>query len=444
MAHAAPSDIAQVSDLAPTAVAERALRKNAWRLLPFLAFASFVHYMDRTNIAFAALSMNRDLGLTAAEFGTAASIFYVGYVLAAIPSALLMYRCGARRWLACIMVCWGLGAAAKALATGPAGLSAIRFIEGVAQAGFFPGVIYYLTQWFPARRRARALAWFLVSIPVSAVIGGPVAVVLLQLDGVHGLEGWQWLFLIEGLPTVALGFATLFILVDGPQDAAWLTDVEQSAVLAAIAEEPRLGLQSLTMALQDKRTYIMAAIFFLLILGILGPAYWMPLILKSHGLSDMQVGWASAGPYLIAAIAMVAVGRIMDQTGGHILYLALACIVSAVGFALSVRYNALAPALIGLTIALAGLGAARPAFFSIPPKFLTGVAAAGGLAFINSAGNLGGVVGPFLVGWLKDATGSFRAGLYGLAGALALAALLTLVLQAVMTGRPRRRARSSP
>jgi MFS family permease len=422
-------------------VAERVLTKNAWRLLPLLAFASFVHYMDRTNIAFAALSMNRDLGLTAAEFGTAASIFYLGYVLVSVPSALAMYRFGARRWLACIMVCWGLGAALKALVTGPATLSTIRFIEGAAQAGFFPGVIYYLTLWFPAQYRARALAWFLVSIPASAVIGGPVSVTLLRMDGLLGLSGWRWLFLIEGLPTVLFGLIALRVLVDKPMDAAWLTGEERSELLTVIEDEPRVGRRSFMIALRDKRTSLLAAIFFLLILGVLGPAYWMPLILKSHGLSDTQVGWVSAGPYLVAAGAMVLSGRLMDRTGGQVFYLAGACLIAAAGFAFSVFYDALLPALIGLTIALAGLGAARPAFFSIPPQFLTGIAAAGGLALINSAGSLGGVVGPFAVGWLKDATGSFRAGLYSLAGALVLAALLTFVFGAFarvpLSGRSR-------
>jgi MFS transporter, ACS family, tartrate transporter len=421
-------------------VAERVLTKNAWRL-PLLAFASFVHYMDRTNIAFAALSMNRDLGLTAAEFGTAASIFYLGYVLVSVPSALAMYRFGARRWLACIMVCWGLGAALKALVTGPATLSTIRFIEGAAQAGFFPGVIYYLTLWFPAQYRARALAWFLVSIPASAVIGGPVSVTLLRMDGLLGLSGWRWLFLIEGLPTVLFGLIVLRVLVDKPMDAAWLTGEERSELLTVIEDEPRVGRRSFMIALRDKRTSLLAAIFFLLILGVLGPAYWMPLILKSHGLSDTQVGWVSAGPYLVAAGAMVLSGRLMDRTGGQVFYLAGACLIAAAGFAFSVFYDALLPALIGLTIALAGLGAARPAFFSIPPQFLTGLAAAGGLALINSAGSLGGVVGPFAVGWLKDATGSFRAGLYSLAGALVLAALLTFVFGAFarvpLSGRSR-------
>src|SRR3954469_14907385 len=296
MVSAASSDIGQGSDpsLALSAVSERALRKNAWRLLPFLAFASFVHYMDRTNIAFAALSMNRDLGLTAAEFGPAASIFYFGYVLVSVPSSLAVYRYGARRWLACIMICWGLGAAAKALVTGPATLSTIRFIEGAAQAGFFPGVIYYLTLWFPPQYRARALAWFLVSIPVSAVIGGPVAVTLLQMDGVLGLSGWRWLFLIEGLPTVVFGLIALYVIVDGPKDAGWLTGEERRELLTVIADEPPVGRQSFLVALRDKRTSGLAAVFFLLILGVLGPAYWMPLILKSHGLSDAQVGWVSA------------------------------------------------------------------------------------------------------------------------------------------------------
>jgi MFS transporter, ACS family, tartrate transporter len=415
-------------------VSEQAVEKNAWRLLPFLTFAAFVHYMDRTNIAFAALSMNRDLGLTATEFGTASSTFYLGYVLVAIPSSIAMYRYGARRWLACIMICWGLGAAMKAFAIGPATLSSIRFIEGAAQAGFFPGVIYYLTLWFPAQYRARALAWFLVSIPASAVIGGPVAVTLLHMNGILGLYGWQWLFLIEGLPTILFGIIALYILADEPKQAAWLTEPERHAFLTLIADEPRTGRRFFVVALRDKRTLVLAVILFLLILGVLGPAYWMPLILKSHGLSDTQVGWASAGPYLIASLAMILSGRILDRTGAHVPYLVIACLLSAAGFAFSVLYDALFPALIGLTIALAGLGAARPAFFSIPPRFLTGMAAVGGLAVINSAGNLGGVAGPFIIGWLKDTTGSFVVALYSLAGALALAALLTFLLAASSRG----------
>src|SRR3954453_11207159 len=441
MTSAGRLDIGQGSDPSQvlSAASERAFEKNAWRLLPFLTFASFVHYMDRTNIAFAALSMNRELGLTATEFGAAASIFYLGYVVLSVPSSLVMYRCGARRWLACIMICWGLGAAAKAFAVGPATLGSIRFIEGAAQAGFFPGVIYYLTLWFPAQYRARALAWFLVSIPASAVIGGPVSVTLLRMDGLLGLSGWRWLFLIEGLPTVLFGLIALRVLVDKPMDAAWLTGEERSELLTVIEDEPRVGRRSFMIALRDKRTSLLAAIIFLLILGVLGPAYWMPLILKSHGLSDTQVGWVSAGPYLVAAGAMVLSGRLMDRTGGQVFYLAGACLIAAAGFAFSVFYDALLPALIGLTIALAGLGAARPAFFSIPPQFLRGLAAAGGLALINSAGSLGGVVGPFAVGWLKDATGSFRAGLYSLAGALVLASLLTLVLRALVRGPPKSR-----
>jgi ACS family tartrate transporter-like MFS transporter len=436
MTSAGRLDIGQGSDPSQvlSAASERAFEKNAWRLLPFLTFASFVHYMDRTNIAFAALSMNRELGLTATEFGAAASIFYLGYVVLSVPSSLVMYRCGARRWLACIMICWGLGAAAKAFAVGPATLGSIRFIEGAAQAGFFPGVIYYLTLWFPAQYRARALAWFLVSIPASVVIGGPVAVTLLQMDGILGLYGWQWLFLIEGLPTIFFGIIAFYILADGPEHASWLTEQERQALVSEIADELRTGRRFFVVALRDKRTLILAAICFLLILGVLGPAYWMPLILRSHGLSNTEIGWVSAGPYLIASLTMIMSGRILDRTRAHVLYLAIACLLSAAGFAFSVLYDGLFPALVGLTIALAGLGAARPAFFSIPPRFLSGTAAAGGLAVINSAGNLGGVAGPFVIGWLKDATGSFVVALYSLAGALVLAALLTFFLAAFPKG----------
>ena len=417
------------------ALLQSATRKNLLRVVPILAIAYFFNYIDRTNVGFAALTMNKALGLSNAQFGAAAGMFFIGYCLLEVPSNLILYRVGARRWLARIMISWGVLSAATALVTGPQSFYAVRALTGAAEAGFFPGVLFYLSTWFPVESRVRVLSWFLVAIPLSSVVGGPLSVGILQMQGALELHGWQWLFILEGAPAIIMGVVTLLLLRDDPKDAAWLTPDERGALLAALERErtsrPRKDFLG---ALRDGKVWLLTAILFSYWLGINGIGIWLPLILKGHALSDLQVGFLSAVPYLIASIVMIFWARYMDRTGQHLANLAVTCLVAAAGFAFSVLFASLLPAVIGITFAVIGLSSARPAFYSLPSRYLTG-AAAGGMAFINAIGSLSGYVSPWIMGVLKDATGSFDSGLIGLAIMLVVSAALTWWLR-VLTRAP--------
>ncbi|MBV8488841.1 MAG: MFS transporter [Planctomycetaceae bacterium] len=413
-------------------VLQSAIRKNLVRVVPILAIAYFFNYIDRTNVGFAALRMNQDIGLSNAEFGAAAGLFFVGYCLLEVPSNLALYRFGARRWLARIMISWGLLSAATAFVIGPTSFYVVRILCGAAEAGFFPGVVYYLSTWFPQRDRVRVLAWFLVAIPLSSVVGGPLSVAVLQMGGIAGLKGWQWLFIIEGLPACIMGLITLSMLRDRPDQATWLSQAERSALHDALAEEmARRPKKNLLAALRDRKVLILTGILFSYWIGINGVAIWLPLLLKGHGLSDVAIGWLSALPYLIGAGAMMIWARHMDRTGQHMLNLALACLLSAAGLAFSIVFASLVPTLIGISLGVIGLSSVRPAFYSLPSRYLTGAAAAGGIAFINSVGSLGGYVGPWMVGLLKDWTQSFTPGMLAMSAMLVVAALLTWLLRTV-------------
>lgn len=389
-----------------------ACRKNACRLLVVLAIAYVVNYLDRNSIAYAGLTMNKALGLTARQFGLAAGLTTVSYALLEIPSNLFMQRIGARLWLSRIMISWGIAAAAGALVIGPYSLCASRLVLGAAEAGFFPGVLLYLSAWFPSRYRTRVFAWFLLGIPVSSLIGGPAAGLLLGMHGWLHLAGWQWIFLAEGVPAAVLGVLTYCLLVDHPRDAKWLSPAERDALLAALATERRHRVQhDFAAALRDVRVLSLTAIQFGFTLGSYGIGIWLPLILKEHRLSNLQVGLLSAPPYLAAALAMLLWARRADRNAAQVLNLTLACVLGAAGLMGSVLSSDLTLRLAALTLALIGVTSARAIFWAIPPRFLVGAAAAGGLAFINSVGTLGGFFGPFLMGWLKDVTGSFDGGL---------------------------------
>lgn len=419
------------------AALQRALKKATTRLIPLAALGYLFNYIDRTNVGFASLTMNADLGLTATQFGLAAGIFYFGYCLVEVPSNLALHRFGARRWLARIMMSWGVLSAATAFVHDANSFYVVRFLTGIAEAGFFPGIIYYLSIWFPVAYRARILAWFMVAIPLSSVVSGPLSAWLLTLDGAYGLHGWQWLFLIEGLPAVLLGVVTLFLLSDSPSKASWLTDEERGALMSKIASESA-GHQPMSVlaALKDVRVLLLCVIYFCFLVGVLGVAIWLPQILKEHGLTTMQIGFVSTLPYLAACIGMVAWARLVDRSKNYRRHYVIACLLAAAGFGFSVVFESLVPSMVGLIIAVVGMNSARAPFFSIPPKFLTGAAAAGGVALINSFGNLGGFLGPYAVGWLRDTTGSFSAGLYALTGMLFLSALLAMTLN--ITQAPRR------
>jgi ACS family tartrate transporter-like MFS transporter len=413
-AHAVTRDATRTT----AAAEDRVFVKIAWRLMPLLIAGYILNYLDRNNVGFAALTMNRELGLNATQFGRASGIFFLGYCFFELPSNIALYRVGPRIWLARIMITWGLVSAATIFATGPMSLYLLRFLLGVAEAGFFPGVAFYLGTWFPSEYRTRMIAWFMVAVPLSAVVAGPLSGELLQMDGIAGLAGWKWLFLLQGLPVVAIG----------------LTDRERQVVHDRLGNERReREVRHLGAALKDVRVLILAGVQLGFLVGSYGVGLFLPQIIKLGSLSNRQVGFVSSACYIVATIGMVAWASQVDRRGGKIVNLTLACLVSAVGFVGAIVSSNFWVSLMGVTVALTGINAARGIFWTIPPRFLTGMAAAGGLAFINSIGTMGGFVGPNVMGWLTDRTGSYTAGLAAMSVFLLIATGLSWSLRWFVT-----------
>jgi ACS family tartrate transporter-like MFS transporter len=409
---------------------ERILRKNAFRLLPVLTLAYMINYLDRTNISFAALTMNKDIGLSAAQYGRGAGIFFLAYCAFEVPSNLALYRFGARLWIARIMITWGLLSIGMVFVGGAWSFYIMRFLLGLAEAGFFPGVAFYLAFWFPAQYRARILAGFLVAIPFSTVVGAPLSGLLLELDGTFGLAGWKWLLIIEGLPAVIFGFVVAYVLADRPETAGWLDGQEKETLARMLAAEPRERVRSgILDAMRDPRVIICALVQFGFTLGSYGILFWLPQIIKASGLPNLTVSVLTAIPYAFATAAMIWWALVVDKSGKKISNLILTCGLGAVGLVISVLSDSLAIGLLGLTIALVGITSARAVFWTIPPRFMTGVGAASGLALINSIGVMGGYFGPELMGTLKDLTGGYLAGLLTMAGFLAASTLLAASLR---------------
>ena len=420
----------------PGATATSRVRR---RLIPFLFLLYVVAYLDRVNIGFAALDMNRDLGFSAAVYGFGSGIFFLSYFLFEVPSNLALARVGARVWIARIMASWGLISAAMVFVHDATSFYVLRFLLGAAEAGFFPGVIYYLTHWFPARERAHAVALFLTATAIAGVIGGPLSSALLLLDGAWGLRGWQWLFLVEGLPAVLLAPVVLAFLTDRPEEATWLTGAERrwlAAEMTRDAEAAPSAHTSFGAAARDPRLWRLAAIYGCQIVAFYGVGFWLPQIVQGlSGYPSALVALVSAVPYVAAAVGMVAVGASSDRSGERRWHVAGPALVGTLGFVLT----AAGPAHVWwsvATLSLAALGvySALGPFWAIPAVLLRGSAAAGGIAVINSIGNLGGFVGPFVVGVVRDRTGSFSGGLAVLAAGLVLGVVLTL-------GLPRERPR---
>jgi MFS family permease len=414
----------------------RVFAKIGWRLMPILILAYIFNYLDRNNVGFAGLTMNQAIGLTATEFGFGAGVFFVGYCLLEIPSNIALYRVGARVWLSRIMISWGLVSAATALAVGPNSFYALRLLLGATEAGFFPGVAFYLGTWFPAQYRTRMIAWFMVAIPVSSVIGGPISGWLLTMNGVSGIAGWQWMFLLEGLPVVLIGIALLYLLADSPEEVAWLTDDERRIVRDRLAAEKRpREVRHFSTAIRDVRVLILALVQFGFLVGSYGIGIFLPLILREGQLSEIEVGFVSSACYLAAVIGMILWAGHVDRGASKVVNLSLSCALSACGFlgAILFRDN-FQVSVVWMAVALIGVNGARAIFWTIPPRFLTGMAAAGGLAFINSIGTTGGFVGPYIMGWLTDETGSFSAGLLAMSGFLVLAAGLAWSLRRFAAG----------
>jgi ACS family tartrate transporter-like MFS transporter len=409
---------------------DRVFRKVAWRLLPVLTIAYVFNYLDRNNIGFAALTMNREIGLTATQFGRGAGILFVGYCFLEVPSNMVLYRVGARKWLARIMISWGVISAATIFVKGPWSFYFLRFLLGAGEAGFFPGVAFYLGNWFPAEYRTRVIAWFMVAIPLSSVLGGALSGSLLQLNGALGLSGWKWLFILEGLPVAVLGFVVLAVLTERVEDATWLTDEEKRVIRERVQGEVRHHeVRSLLPALKDPRVLILGAVQFGFLVGSYGVGIWLPQIIKLGHLSDLQIGFITSGVYAVASLSMILWANHVDRGGNKVVNLALSCALGGIGLLGAIAVDNFWVSLGFITLSLAGINAARGIFFTIPMRFLTGVALAGGLAFINSIGTAGGFVGPFMVGWLIDRTHSFTAGLSAMAGFLIVAAALATWLR---------------
>ena len=409
---------------------ERVFNKVAWRLLPVLTTAYVFNYLDRNNIGFAALTMNREVGLTATQFGRGAGVLFVAYCFLEVPSNMILYRVGARRWLARIMVSWGLISAATVFVQGPWSFYLLRFLLGAGEAGFFPGVAFYLGHWFPAEYRTRVIAWFMVAIPISSVVGGALSGALLQMDGLLGLAGWKWLFILEGVPVAALGLVVLAVLTERPEEAAWLTDDEKRIIRERVRGEVRhREVRQLLPALKDPRVLILGAVQFGFLVGSYGVGIWLPQIIKLGQLSNLQIGFVTSGVYAVASASMILWANHVDRGGNKVTNLALSCALGGAGLLGAVATRNFWLSLAGLTLSLAGINAARGIFFTIPMRFLTGIALAGGIAFINSIGTAGGFVGPYAVGWLTDETGSFTAGLAFMAVFLLVSAALAWSLK---------------
>lgn len=399
--------------------------------LPFLIVCYFVAYLDRVNIGFAALTMNADLAINAEAFGFVAGIFFAGYCLAEVPSNIALTRFGARRWIARIMISWGLLSAATAFVQGAASLGVARFLLGLAEAGFFPGIIYYLTRWVPEAERARTVSAFMVAVPVSSVIGAPVSGWLLDFgNGMLGLKGWQWLFILEALPAIGLGVAALYVLRDRPEDAPWLSRDEARALTATIEAEDaaraRLQPLSLSQALTDARVLALSFVYFGIVCGLYSLTFWVPQIVKAFGLSNVETGFVSALPPLAGALAMVPWGRRSDRTGERRWHVALPAFVGGAGLLAGTFATSPALSLTALIVAAIGIYAALPTFWTLPTALLSGTAAAAAIALINSIGNIGGFVGPYAVGWLQGAGLTLAEAVASISGLVVMAGALVL------------------
>lgn len=411
---------------------ETTLRKVRRRLMPLIVLLYFIAYLDRNNVGFAKLGMQGDIGLTEAAYGLGAGIFFLGYALLEIPSNGGMYRYGARKWIARILISWGIFATAMFLVNGEATFYIIRFLLGAAEAGFFPAILFYLTLWFPAAQRVTVLGIFILAQPISNALGAPVSGMLLNLEGVAGLHGWQWLYILEGIPAILLGIITPFVMTDRPEHAKWLKPEERewlsNTMSAELAHKQKSGNHNFLAGLKDPRTIAYSALYFGLVCGIYGLGLWLPTIVKALGKFDStQVGFIVFIPYAIAAVFVYFWSKRSDRTGNRVWHASMSMVLAAVGL-LGAGYllpvNAVL-AMVFLTLAAMGIYSAIAPFLAMPSAALTGAAAAAGLAMVNSLGNLGGFVAPYIVGILKDATGNSQSGLAFLAACLAVTAAAT-------------------
>ncbi|MFD3479195.1 MFS transporter [Streptomyces sp. NPDC058695] len=430
----------------PTAESPELTRENAVfrkvvrRIVPFLILCYVVSYLDRVNVGFAKLQMSEDLGFSEAAYGLGAGLFFIGYFLFEVPSNLMLQKVGARTWIARIMISWGVVSALFVFVNNEATFYVLRFLLGAAEAGFYPGVILYCTYWFPSARRARVIALFMSAIPVAGIFGNPLSGWIMDVfEGTGGWNGWQWLFLIEALPAIAVGVMTLFYLDNGVRDAKWLSDDEKSTIERALAEDTKHQSQHGRTwdAFRDPKVWLMCLIYFFFVMGQYALTFWMPTFVESTGIEGgFAIGALSAVPYLAALVAMNLFGRSADKRRERRWHLVIPSLMGAVGFSLAASWTgSTALSLVALSIAAAGVLTCAPLFWSLPTAFLSGTAAAAGLAVINSVGNLAGFVSPYMIGSLKDATDSTAVPMYVLALGLVVGAAAVLATKKSVVNR---------
>jgi ACS family tartrate transporter-like MFS transporter len=415
------------------------MRKVYLRLLPFAVLSYVLAYIDRINVSFAGLTMRGDLGMSAGTFGFAVGMFYWGYFIFEVPSNVILEKVGARIWIARIMITWGILAGLTAVVTGSTSFAIVRFLLGVAEAGFFPGIILYFTYWFPSRHHARIVSGFLIGLPVAVAMGAPISTGLLGLDGLFGLRGWQVMYIAEAIPTVVIGVITFFVLTDRPEQAKFLTAEERNWLVATIAAERRAteAVRKFTLwqALYNPKVLLLALNYLGIVTASLGMLIFIPQMIKSLGdYSNMTVGWLTMIPYTCGAIAMVVWGRISDRMNERRWNLFIGCLFSAAGLVIAGMTMGSWWALVGMSIAAMGFYGSKGPFFAMPPMFLSGAGLAAGIAWINSIGNLGGFFGPWYIGVMKDLTGNYAGGLYG----LALLGLVAAIICALFLHIPNR------
>ena len=417
-----------------TTALQSALKKATIRLVPFLFFAYIINFLDRVNIGYAALTMNADIGLSATSYGLGASLFFVGYILFEVPSNMMLERVGARIWIARIMVSWGIISACMMFVHGPVSFYILRFLLGVAEAGFFPGVILYITYWFPASSRGRIVGLFMAAMPIAGIFGAPLSTYLLGLDGLWGLRGWQVMFVIEAIPAIVGGFIAFFVLSNKPGNASWLTREEQVALTREV--EQGRGHNALTprhpsvwSLVADSRVILLSIVYFCVLVGLYAVNYWFPQIMKQLGLSVSQVGIVSTIPYIVSAVAMILWGRSSDRSAERVWHLALALMACAAGFLTAgLMAGNQVGTVIGISLALVGVFSAAPPFWALATQLFAGEQSAAAIALITSLATIGGIVAPYWVGWMKDTTGDFGLSLVGLAIVPVLGSIAALVI----------------
>lgn len=413
-----------------------AISRAMWRLLPFVAFCYLLNYIDRVNVGFAAVTMNPDLGLSNLSYGIGAGLFFIGYFFFEVPSNVILHKVGARVWIARIMVTWGIVASATAFVTDETSFYIVRFLLGIAEAGFFPGIILYLTYWFPRAQRAKVVSLFFLAVPLASTIGSPISSLLMANGaGLLGFDaGWRFMFFAEGIPSILVGVLVFFLLVDKPSKARWLSTEEAAALERKLAAEDAAEVteeKGVRAALLDGRVLTLSLVYFGVVFGSYVLTFFLPLVVAGlkENFSVVQIGFISAIPYAFALVVMLFVARNSDRTGERELHVAVPAFIGAAGVSVALFFDSPVFVIAAMSICAAGVYAAIPVFWQLPSKFLTGVGAAAGIAMINSFGNIGGFAGPYMTGWLKDATGNHKAGMFVVAGFMIMSGVVVLLMR---------------